>query len=173
MNMNKKVGIFVIIILLLLIGVGIFFYVRNINSSDSSNEENQYTANKTSAESNTSNEENSPNPENTTNNETATNTTNDANATSQNPSNANPAPAPTPQIVEEQLSTFSTTIYSNDANRTTNMQITTSTLNDTVVKNGETFSFCNTIGPSSSSKGYLQADIYDRKWKQEKGIWWR
>ena len=49
----------------------------------------------------------------------------------------------------------------NDANRTKNMEITTSTLDGTIVKAGETFSFCNTVGPATSSKGYLKADIYE------------
>ena len=50
-----------------------------------------------------------------------------------------------------------------------NMEITTTALNGTIVKNGETFSFCNTIGPSTSSKGYLEADIYDHNGNKKKG----
>ena len=49
------------------------------------------------------------------------------------------------------------------------MEITTSTLNDTIVKSGETFSFCNTVGPATSSKGYLEADIYDHNGNKKKG----
>ena len=37
------------------------------------------------------------------------------------------------------------------------------------VKNGATFSFCNTIGPSTSSKGYSKADIYDNNGNKKKG----
>lgn len=98
------------------------------------------------------------------NNQNATNSSNQ-NTSSENTTNVEN----TPQITEEQLSAFSTKIYSNDANRTKNMQITTSTLNETIVKNGETFSFCNTIGPSTSSKGYLEADIYDNNGNKKKG----
>ena len=49
------------------------------------------------------------------------------------------------------------------------MEITTSTLDGTIVKNGETFSFCNTVGPATSSKGYLEADIYDHNGNKKKG----
>ena len=53
--MNKKLGIFIIIGLVALIGIGIYFYVQNTSTP---NEETNYEANRTSAESNTSNEEN-------------------------------------------------------------------------------------------------------------------
>ena len=162
--MNKKLKIFIIIGLLVLIGIGIYAYIQNTNKN---NEQSNYKADKTSAENNTSNNENTSNTENTSNNESSTNTnTNETtNTTSENTSNT----ANTSQTVEEQLSAFSTKIYSNDTNRTKNMEITTSTLNGTIVKNGETFSFCNTVGPATSSKGYLEADIYDHDGNKKKG----
>ena len=159
--MNKKLGIFIIIALLLLIGIGIYFYIKNTSSNDGNA---NYEANKTSAENNTSNNEKTSNTE-------QNNSLNELNTTS-----TNTAPSPntsntvnTPKTVEEQLSAFSTKIYSNDSNRTKNMEITTTALNGTIVKNGETFSFCNTIGPSTSSKGYLEADIYDHDGNKKKG----
>ncbi len=158
--MNKKLGIFIIIGLLVLIGIGIYFYVRNTNPN---NQEANYEANRTSTENTTSGEEN-------TVNETDNASTNDtskenANTTSENTSNENN----TQKTIEEQLSAFSTKIYSNDTSRTKNMEITTSTLDGTIVKNGETFSFCNTVGPATSSKGYLEADIYDHNGNKKKG----
>ncbi len=160
--MNKKMGIFIIIGLLILIGTGIYFYVKNINNT---HHETDYEANRTSTETNTSdNKNNTSNEENTSNNESTTNET--ANTASENTSHTDNTPK---AIVEEQLSAFSTKIYSNDSNRTKNMEITTSTLNETIVKNGETFSFCNTIGPATSSKGYLEADIYDHNGNKKKG----
>lgn len=152
--MNKKLGIFIIIGLVALTGIGIYFYVRNTNSD---NEKANYEANRTSAESNTSNEGN------TSDNKTTANET--TNTTSENTSNTDN----TPKTIEEQLSAFSTKIYSNDTNRTKNMEITTSTLDGTIVKSGETFSFCNTVGPATSSKGYLEADIYDHNGNKKKG----
>ncbi len=151
--MNKKLGIFIIIGLLALIGIGIYFYVQNTSTDK---QETNYEANKTSVEDNTSNEEN------TSNNETTNET---KNTTSENTTNTDN----TPKTVEEQLSAFSTKIYSNDANRTKNMEITTSTLDGTIVKKGETFSFCNTVGPATSTKGYLEADIYDHNGNKKKG----
>ncbi len=159
--MNKKMGILIIIGLLILIGIGIYIYVKNTTSN--SDEGANYEANRTSTETNTSEGENNSDNENATN--TQENTSSEENQTNTSDSNTTPAP----QIVEEQLSTFSTRIYSNDSNRNKNMEITISTLNGTIVKNGETFSFCNTVGPATSSKGYLEADIYDHNGKKKKG----
>ena len=41
-------------------------------------------------------------------------------------------------------------------------------MNDTDVANGSTFSFCDTVGRSSSSKGYKKADIFNNG-KKTKG----
>ena len=161
--MNKKLGIFIIIGLLALIGIGVYFYIKNTKSSD---EQINYEANRTSAEtnnSNESNEDNSSTEENTSKNQ-ATSTEN-TNTNSENTQVADN----TSKTIEEQLSAFSTKIYSNDSNRTKNMQITSSTLNGTIVKKGETFSFCNTVGPATSSKGYLEADIFDNNGNKKKG----
>lgn len=166
--MNKKLKIFIIIGLVALIGIGVYVYIQNTNKN---NEQSNYEADKTSTENNTSSEENTDNTENTSNNESTTNsntsdnTSEATNVTSENTSSTESAT----KTVEEQLSAFSTKIYSNDTNRTKNMEITTSTLNGTIVKNGETFSFCNTVGPATSSKGYLEADIYDHDGNKKKG----
>ena len=161
--MNKKLGIFIIIGLLALIGIGVYFYIKNTKSSD---EQINYEANRTSAEtnnSNESNEDNSSTEENTSKNQ-ATSIEN-TNTNSENTQVADN----TSKTIEEQLSAFSTKIYSNDSNRTKNMQITSTALNGTIVKNGETFSFCNTVGPATSSKGYLEADIFDNNGNKKKG----
>ena len=164
--MNKKVQIFIVIALLVLIGIGIYMYIKNTSSNHS--ESSNYEANRTSTESNVSQNENTYSNETTSNNETAsdTNTSEENNTT---PTENNSEINNTPKTIEEQLSAFSTNIYSNDANRTKNMEITTSTLDGTIVKNGEIFSFCNTVGPATSSKGYLEADIYDHDGNKKKG----
>ena len=153
--MNKKLGIFIIIGLLALIGIGIYFYVQNTSTDK---QKTNYEANKTSVEDNTSNNESTADA----------NTTEATNTNSENTSNTDNTDDAS-KTVEEQLSAFSTKIYSNDTNRTKNMEITTSTLDGTIVKKDETFSFCNTIGPSTSSKGYLEADIYDHDGNKKKG----
>ena len=54
--------------------------------------------------------------------------------------------------------------------RQNNIQITCKALNDTIIKNGSTFSFCNTVGQATSAKGYQKADIYDNNGKKKKGL---
>ena len=75
-----------------------------------------------------------------------------------------------PQYKEEQLATFSTKIYSKDSARQNNIKITCNTLNNTTVKNGATFSFCNTVGKATSAKGYQEADVYDHNGNKTKGL---
>ena len=64
---------------------------------------------------------------------------------------------------ESDISSFSTTIYIKDSGRQHNISLTISKLNGTVVKPGETFSFCNTVGKATVAEGYEKADIYDSK----------
>ena len=93
--------------------------------------------------------------------------------TSSTKSNEENERSTTPQYVEEQISTFSTTIYSKDSARQNNIQITCNTLNGITIKNGDTFSFCNTVGQSTSAKGYQEAEIFDRYGNKKKGLrWW-
>ena len=62
---------------------------------------------------------------------------------------------------ETDITSFSTKIYIKDSGRQHNISLTTSKLNGTVVKPGETFSFCNTVGKATAAEGYEKADIYD------------
>ncbi len=66
---------------------------------------------------------------------------------------------------EEELASFSTKLNGADSPRTHNISITSSTLNETVVKNGETFSFCDTVGVATKEKGYEKADTFDSNGK--------
>ena len=64
---------------------------------------------------------------------------------------------------EENLSSFSTKIYTpNDEARQTNITITCSKLNGKIIKPGETFSFCNTVGKATPEAGYKKADVFDK-----------
>lgn len=65
--------------------------------------------------------------------------------------------------VEKVLSEFSTPIKSKSSNRLNNIKITCSSLNETTIKNGESFSFCNTVGKATESKGYKLADVIINK----------
>lgn len=62
---------------------------------------------------------------------------------------------------EEPLSEFTTTIYDADEERQTNMTLACNTLNGTVVKSGETFSFCDTLGPARPEDGYQKAEVFE------------
>ena len=149
---NKKWIILVVIFVILIVGTIFFFMTDNSTNNEQAN--SSYEANKTSSESNT--------------NENIT--SNDNQNTQSEEENGVETPTPAPQPVEEQIATFSTKIYSQDSARQNNISITCNTLNGTVVKNGETFSFCNTIGPSTISKGYQEADIFDKNGKKKKGL---
>lgn len=61
---------------------------------------------------------------------------------------------------ETEISTFSTNIRNKDARRQNNITITCQTLNGTEIKPGETFSFCDIVGDSTTEKGYQEAEIY-------------
>ena len=144
--MNKKNIIYLIIILAIIISFGVYFYFKSSNSSKT-----VYDADKTTISKNNIINENS-------NSSNSNNTSNPSNTSSQNTVSK-----------ETEISTFSTTLYSKDSERQHNIQLTCSSLNGTIVKSGETFSFCSTIGPATSDKGYQKADIFDNKGNKKKG----
>jgi len=70
---------------------------------------------------------------------------------------------------EEEISSYATTIKDNSSGRLTNISITCSVLNNTIIKPNETFSFNNIVGQPTVEKGYQEASvIIDHK--TEKGI---
>lgn len=146
--MNKKIWIVISIVIAVTIGIGVFFCFRNVSNSPN---ESNYETNKT-ASNNTANKNN----------------TNDTNATEINQGIAEAEKNTTP--IEEQIATYTTKIYSSDSARQNNISITCSTLNNTIVKKGETFSFCSTVGQATSSKGYQEADIFDKDGNKKKGL---
>ena len=103
-------------------------------------------------------------------NNNTNNTSYEINRTSTNVNNTTNEKHNITQISEEEIANFSTKIYSQDSARQNNINITCKTLNGTIVKKGDTFSFCNTIGPSTTSKGYQKADIFDKNGEKKKGL---
>ena len=101
---------------------------------------------------------------NTSNTEEINNTSSGEN--NNTPENTSSSSTP----VEKTLATFSTKIYSKDSARQNNIKITCNSLNNTTVKNGSTFSFCNTVGQATSTKGYQKADIFDKDGNKKKGL---
>ena len=165
---NNKIWIIVAIILILCIGIGIYFFFKNkyTNSSNYSAERistNQdFSANNTSVNNNIVSNSQINNTENFGHNSLMENKVNEENEQN-NIQNIEPKK-------DELISSFSTKIYTKESERQNNISITCSKLNGTVVKNGSTFSFCNTIGPATSAKGYQEADIFDNDGNKKKGL---
>lgn len=196
--MNKKSWIIIAIVILLLIGGGIFFYLRNsaptpnesnyeagktsVNdtlkqrtetSKQSEDKENQENSEEQQSKKNQENSETSKDQQNEdqgqkdSDSENQNNSSDTNNETTQGITESENNASPT---TEEQIATFSTKIYTKDSARQNNISITCNTLNGTIVKNGSSFSFCNTVGASSTSKGYQKADIFDKNGNKKKGL---
>ena len=152
------------------------------NTTNSENSNNQENTNSTNSSENNANQENTNAPENNANTQENTNSSENNTNTQENinnsenntntQENANPsenntnpqenatAPEAQPQPKETQISEFTTKIYTKEEDRQNNVSITCSTLNDTYVNQGETFSFCNTVGKATTAKGYEKADVF-------------
>ena len=158
MKKNKLV----IFLFFILIGISIgFFYYFFKNGNISENNTN-YEATKTSTGGNNTSEDKT---EGTNHTETEKKENENQNTASQ--SNTTPPP------VETNIATFSTKIYTKESARQNNINITCNSLNETIVKNGETFSFCSTVGQATTAKGYQKADIFDKNGNKKKGLrWW-
>lgn len=63
---------------------------------------------------------------------------------------------------EEELASFSTKLGGKDTPRSHNISITSSVINETIIKNGETFSFNGIVGEPTADKGYKEADSFDK-----------
>lgn len=150
-NLKNKQWI-IFIILFILICIGVFFFITRKDNNKNNNVTNNYTSSKVSSNTNSNSQEN--------------NTRNDTKNTIEITKNSTDDKIKK----EEEISSFSTKIYSNDASRQNNVYITCSTLNETTIANGSTFSFCNTIGPSTKEKGYQEADIFDKDGNKKKGL---
>lgn len=159
--MKNKTLIFILVVLIILIATAVYFSVSNKN-----NEENSYEANRTSS-TETQNKNNETN-------KIDTNKENNQNDEAKKEENNTSDEKRQEEYKEEQLSTFTTKIYSKDSERQNNIRITCNTLNNTTIKSGETFSFCSTVGKATSDKGYQEADVFDHNGNKTKGLrWWK
>lgn len=96
------------------------------------------------------------------------NTTNNSDIERTTYSTSLPSSMPSPKK-ETEISTFTTSILDKTPNRVDNIALTCSKVNEIIVKNSDTFSFCDTVGEVSSATGYKEADILDAKGKPFKG----
>lgn len=95
--------------------------------------------------------------------QTNTNTSNyqtERSSTNQNINNTIKQNEITVTKTETEIANFSTKIYNKDSERQNNITITCKAITSKEVGPGETFSFCDTVGKSTSEKGYQEADIY-------------
>ena len=72
------------------------------------------------------------------------------------------------QTQEKEIAKFSTDILVDDKKRDNNLELTASKINNTIVKNGENFSFNDVVGNPTPQKGYEKAGIIVNG-KKEKG----
>lgn len=158
-NVKNKLWIILGFIIIICVGFGIYFFTKNNNTN-----KNNYTSSKTSTNQNNS-AKNTSIENNIVENNTTQNSIDETN-TIQITQNS----TGNEQRSEEEIASFSTKIYSKDSSRQNNISITCSTLNETIVPNGSTFSFCDTVGQATSSKGYQEADIFDRDGNKKKGL---
>ena len=161
-KLKKNKWILTIVILAVIVGFTVFFFWNNNNSQNGE----EYEATRTSQ----SNEIDNANIENPTNTSTPQENTDTSTEDVNNTPNVIKKGVTTPQPVEEPIANFSTKIYTKDSSRQNNINITCQALNGTIVENGATFSFCNTVGPATTAKGYQKADIFDNKGQKKKGL---
>ena len=150
----KKIAI-VLIGIALVAGVGIWWY--NSSKETPENQGSTYQAERSSTNKTNQNINDNTN----TNNTIAQNNINE-NIINNSTSNLN-------QTKETEIATFSTKIYNKDEERQNNIGITCDVLSSKEIKPGETFSFCDTVGKSTTAKGYQEADIYIDG-KKEQGL---
>ena len=143
--MNKKYIFLIILVIASIVGFMYFFTRNNTNNKPN------YNAERTS--------QNISNETNTTDNvinEISNNTdNNEENSTQENEDSKKNEPKK-----ETEIASFTTKIYTKDSGRQNNLTLACSTLNDTTVENGKTFSFSKTVGRATSSKGYKKADVF-------------
>lgn len=116
-----------------------------------------------------SNENNNSTPQNTSSSasrtSTNTNLDNEENRVENLLKNPDTSTLPT----EAEVASYSTIIKDKSSGRLTNIQITCSTLNGTIIEPSETFSFCQTVGKPTAERGYQEASVIINH-KTEKGI---
>lgn len=154
--MKKLIIVFIVIALIC--GVGIWWY--NSSKNNQQNEESTYQAERSST--------NKIN-ENVNDNSNINNTEKQNNVNENISNNTNTYTSNSNEKKETEIASFSTKIYNKDKERQNNIGITCDALSSKEIKPGETFSFCDTVGKSTTAKGYQEADIYVNG-KKEQGL---
>ena len=153
--MDKKYIFWILLVIIGILGF-MFFYTRN--TPNKTNKQN-YNAERTSQNTIDTTLQNSLGEENTTSDNTAENNT-EQNSVDKNDLLEDDKNASKELAKETEIATFTTKIYTKESGRQNNISIACSTLNDTTIENGKTFSFSKTVGRATSSKGYKKADVF-------------
>lgn len=140
--MKDKKWIFIILAILALIGIGMYFFFSSNSKMNPTPGTRLSTDN--------------PNPQNSNEQEN--------NNTIQKES------VGVTEDLEKEVAKFSTKIMEEDNHRDNNMEISLSKLNNTIVKNGDTFSFNETVGSPTPNEGYEKAGVFvEDKYKKDYG----
>lgn len=131
--MKKSYLLIAIILILSSIGFGIYWF--NYNHQNQSN--NNYNTARVTTIDNTNDNNSNTFPENNTDTSNTKKT-----------------------YIEKEIASYSTKIYTKESDRQNNITKACSTLNNTLVEKGKTFSFTKTLGKTSTSKGYEKADVF-------------
>lgn len=146
--MKNNKWIFVILAIFILIGIGIYFFFFS-NSNHNTNPTPGTRVSTDNANLQNTNEPNSNEEDNNTTRKESVGVT---------------------EGLEKEVATFSTKIMEEDNNRDNNMEISLSKLNNTIVKNGDTFSFNDTVGCPTPDEGYEKAGVFvEDKYKKDYG----
>ena len=116
-----------------------------------------------------SNENNNSTPQNTSSSASRTSTNTNLDNEENRVENLLKNPDTSTPPTEAEVASYSTIIKDKSSGRLTNIQITCSTLNGTILEPGETFSFCQTVGKPTAERGYQEASVIINH-KTEKGI---
>ena len=163
--MKKKSVFLIVLFAVLLIGFLAFIIYKNYSNSkkdapyNSTRTSQNIFNNNTSDAEITSPEDASKQNSSVENNSVENNSTENAPSENKSVENTNSSNNSSKDMKTE-IASFTTKIYSKDSDRQNNVTKACSTLNDTTVKNGATFSFTNTIGKTSSAKGYEKANVF-------------
>jgi len=149
--MMKKYVFLIILVIGSIIGF-MYFYTRN-NTTTQPNYNAERTSQNMTNETNTTENVLNEISNNTANNEENQTQKNEEKKPEEEPKKAEPKK-------ETEIASFTTKIYTKDSGRQNNLTLACSTLNNTTVENGKTFSFSKTVGRATSGKGYKKADVF-------------
>lgn len=134
--MKNNKWIFITLAILVLIGIGIYFFFFSNNNPNINPTPGTKVSTDISNRQNI-NEQNSGNQENTQKQSVGVT-----------------------EGLEKEVAKFSTKIMEEDNHRDNNMEISLSKLNGTIVKDGDTFSFNETVGSPTPNEGYEKAGVF-------------